>query len=167
MKKPGASQGQPASQLISQRIAELGDWRGETLSRMRKLIKQADPDVVEEWKWMNPVWSGAKPGYDAAALSFATPAVRIPQPSAVAPLRRSGSLLAAKRHRPESKEGQPRLHSASEPSNAYRQICLHTGMRRCAHQSVQRQYAARPPSQSHAADHREHDVAGRGEESPE
>src|SRR6267378_6209049 len=57
MKKSGASQGQSASELISKRIAELGDWRGETLSRMRKLIKQADPDVVEEWKWGNPVWS--------------------------------------------------------------------------------------------------------------
>jgi len=63
MKKSGASQGQSASQLISQRIAELGDWRGETLSRMRKLIQQADPDVVEEWKWVKakspgtPVWS--------------------------------------------------------------------------------------------------------------
>src|SRR3954449_8249458 len=58
MKKSGASQGQPASALISERIAELGDWRGETLSRMRKLIKQAVPDVVEEWKWMGtPVWS--------------------------------------------------------------------------------------------------------------
>jgi len=57
MKKSGASQGQSASKLISKRIAELGDWRGETLSRMRKLIKQADPDVVEEWKWGNPVWS--------------------------------------------------------------------------------------------------------------
>jgi len=57
MKKSGASQGQPASELISKRIAELGDWRGETLSRMRKLIKEADPDVVEEWKWGNPVWS--------------------------------------------------------------------------------------------------------------
>jgi hypothetical protein len=57
-KKSGASQGQPAPELISKRIAELGDWRGETLSRMRKLIKQADPDVVEEWKWMGtPVWS--------------------------------------------------------------------------------------------------------------
>src|SRR5579862_6636416 len=55
---PGASQGQPASELISNRIAELGDWRGETLGRMRKLIKEADPDVVEEWKWMGtPVWS--------------------------------------------------------------------------------------------------------------
>ena len=57
MKKSGASQGQSASDLISKRITELGDWRGETLSRMRKLIKTADPDVVEEWKWMNPVWS--------------------------------------------------------------------------------------------------------------
>ena len=52
MKKSGASQGQSASELISKRIAELGDWRGKTLSRMRKLIKEADPDVVEEWKWM-------------------------------------------------------------------------------------------------------------------
>jgi len=57
MRKSGASQGQSASELISKRIAELGDWRGETLSRMRKLIKEAVPDVVEEWKWMVPVWS--------------------------------------------------------------------------------------------------------------
>src|SRR2546429_360282 len=57
MKKSGARQDQTASELISKRIAELGDWRGETLSRMRNLIKQADPDVVEEWKWENPVWS--------------------------------------------------------------------------------------------------------------
>jgi len=58
MKKPGASRVQSASKLISKRIAELGDWRGETLGRMRKLIKEADPDVVEEWKWMGtPVWS--------------------------------------------------------------------------------------------------------------
>ena len=63
MKRSSASPGQSASQLISQRIAQLGDWRGETLSRMRKLIKQADPDVVEEWKWVKlknpgtPVWS--------------------------------------------------------------------------------------------------------------
>jgi len=56
MKKTGASQ--PASKLITQRIAELADWRGKTLARMRKLIKQADADVVEEWKWMGtPVWS--------------------------------------------------------------------------------------------------------------
>ena len=58
MKKSGASQSQSPSELIANRIAELGDWRGETLSRMRTLIKQADPDVVEEWKWMGtPVWS--------------------------------------------------------------------------------------------------------------
>ncbi len=58
MKKPGESQSLPASELISQRIADLGDWRGETLARMRRLIREADPDVVEEWKWMGtPVWS--------------------------------------------------------------------------------------------------------------
>jgi len=57
MKKSEASKGESASALISKRIAELGDWRGETLARMRKLIKEADPEVVEEWKWMGtPVW---------------------------------------------------------------------------------------------------------------
>jgi hypothetical protein len=44
-------------QLFAARIAELGDWRGETLARLRMLIKEADPDVVEEWKWNVPVWS--------------------------------------------------------------------------------------------------------------
>lgn len=49
-----------AAALIDQRIAELGDWRGETLARMRALIHEADPEVVEEWKWMGtPVWSHA------------------------------------------------------------------------------------------------------------
>jgi hypothetical protein len=58
VKKSDASQGQSASELISKRIADLGDWRGKTLSKMRKLIKAADPDVVEEWKWMGtPIWS--------------------------------------------------------------------------------------------------------------
>jgi hypothetical protein len=58
MKESDASQDQLASELISKKIAELGDWRGEALGRMRKLIKEADPDVVEEWKWMGtPVWS--------------------------------------------------------------------------------------------------------------
>jgi hypothetical protein len=57
MKKSGASEGQPASELISKRIAELEDWRGKTLGRIRKLIKKADPDAVEEWKWGIPVWS--------------------------------------------------------------------------------------------------------------
>ena len=58
MKNASASQDQPASELISKRITELGDWRGETLGRVRKLIKEADPNVVEEWKWMGtPIWS--------------------------------------------------------------------------------------------------------------
>ena len=63
MKKSSSSENQSASELIDMRIAELGDWRGETLSRMRKLIKEADPDVVEEVKWVKatspgtPVWS--------------------------------------------------------------------------------------------------------------
>jgi hypothetical protein len=63
MKKSEANPDQSASELISRRIAELGDWRGKTLSRMRKRIKEADPDVVEEWKWVKatkpgtPVWS--------------------------------------------------------------------------------------------------------------
>ena len=58
MTKSNAGHGQSASELISERIAELGDWRGKTLSRMRTLIKAADPDVVEEWKWVKPT----KPG---------------------------------------------------------------------------------------------------------
>lgn len=63
MTEPGADQGQSAADLITQRIADLGDWRGEALSRMRTLIKEADPQVLEEWKWAKatspgtPVWS--------------------------------------------------------------------------------------------------------------
>src|SRR3954468_8544681 len=63
MKKSAASQDRSASELISKRIVELGGWRGKTLARMRTLIKQADPEVVEEWKWVKPtnpgtpVWS--------------------------------------------------------------------------------------------------------------
>jgi hypothetical protein len=50
--------GENASQLIDRRIAELGDWRGETLARIRALVKEADPDIVEEWKWKGtPTWS--------------------------------------------------------------------------------------------------------------
>ena len=58
MKKSGAGPAQSASALISERIAELGDWRGKTLGRMRTLIKAAVPDIVEEWKWVKPT----KPG---------------------------------------------------------------------------------------------------------
>jgi hypothetical protein len=58
MKRSGATQeGESASRLISERIAELDDWRGEMLGRIRALIKAADPDVLEEWKWGIPVWS--------------------------------------------------------------------------------------------------------------
>jgi hypothetical protein len=59
MKRSGAkNEGESASQRISERIAELGDWRGETLGWIRALIKEADPDILEEWKWMGtPVWS--------------------------------------------------------------------------------------------------------------
>jgi hypothetical protein len=57
-KKRAATTGEDPSRLIDARIAELGDWRGKTLSRVRTLIKQADPEVVEEWKWRGvPVWS--------------------------------------------------------------------------------------------------------------
>ena len=58
MKESGSTEGQSASELIDKRIAELGDWRGKTLSRMRKLIKEADPDVVEELKWVKPTNPG-------------------------------------------------------------------------------------------------------------
>jgi hypothetical protein len=58
MNMSGPQDGKSASQLIDARIAELGDWRGELLGRLRALIKAADPDVVEEWKWRGvPVWS--------------------------------------------------------------------------------------------------------------
>ena len=58
VKKSGSQRAESASRLIDARIQELGDWRGEMLSRLRALIKQADPKVVEEWKWRGtPVWS--------------------------------------------------------------------------------------------------------------
>jgi hypothetical protein len=58
MKKPDAIQARPAAELISKRIDELGDWRGKVLGRIRQLIKEADPQVVEEWKWRGtPTWS--------------------------------------------------------------------------------------------------------------
>ena len=58
MKKSGSQESESPSQLIDARIKELGDWRGETLSRLRSLVKEADPEVIEEWKWRGvPVWS--------------------------------------------------------------------------------------------------------------
>ena len=55
--KPSARPSTSPSELIDARIAELGDWRGEMLARLRALIREADPGVTEEWKWNNPVWS--------------------------------------------------------------------------------------------------------------
>ena len=57
MKKSGSQEGKSASQLIDARIKELGDWRGKMLGRLRSLVKEADPEVAEEWKWEVPVWS--------------------------------------------------------------------------------------------------------------
>jgi hypothetical protein len=57
MQKSASTEGLPAADLIDRKIAELGDWRGETLARLRKLIRDAVPGVVEEWKWGTPVWS--------------------------------------------------------------------------------------------------------------
>lgn len=57
MKKNPSNSAESPSELIDARIAALGDWRGEMLSRLRALIKDADPEVTEEWKWRNPVWS--------------------------------------------------------------------------------------------------------------
>jgi hypothetical protein len=63
MKRSASSEGSPASEQISERIRELGDWRGKTLSTVRELIKEADPEIVEEWKWAKasspgtPIWS--------------------------------------------------------------------------------------------------------------
>ena len=57
MKSPGSTNGESASELIDRRIEELGDWRGKTLARVRRLIQSADPEIVEEWKWGVPVWS--------------------------------------------------------------------------------------------------------------
>jgi hypothetical protein len=58
MKKPDINQSKSPSQLITERITELGDWRGETLAHVRKLIKEADPEIIEEWKWVKPSNSG-------------------------------------------------------------------------------------------------------------
>ena len=63
MKRSASPEANSASELISKRISDLGDWRGETLARIRELVKEADPEIVEEWKWAKasspgtPVWS--------------------------------------------------------------------------------------------------------------
>jgi hypothetical protein len=57
VKKPAAQKGKSPSLLIDARIKELGDWRGEMLGRLRAMVRKADPQIVEEWKWSVPVWS--------------------------------------------------------------------------------------------------------------
>jgi len=64
MKKPDVNQSKSTSQLITERIAELRDWRGEMLAHVRKLIKEADPNVTEEWKWAKPSSPGVPVWYD-------------------------------------------------------------------------------------------------------
>jgi hypothetical protein len=107
MKKSGSTADQPASKLIDKRIAELGDWRGQTLSRMRKLIKEADPEVVEEWKWMGtPVWS--HDGILCTGESYK-------------------SIVKLTFHKGASLQDPAKLFNASLDGNARRAIDIHEG----------------------------------------
>lgn len=107
MKKSNASKSQSASELITQRINELGDWRGKTLARMRKLIKQADRDVVEEWKWMGtPVWS--HDGIICTGESYK-------------------SVVKLTFHKGASLKDPARLFNSSLDGNARRAIDIHEG----------------------------------------
>ena len=107
MKKPDPGQGQSAAELISKRIAELGDWRGQALGRMRKLIKEADPDVVEEWMWRGvPAWS--HDGFICTGETYKT-AVKLT-------FSKGASL--------EDPKG---LFNASLEGNAWRAIDIHEG----------------------------------------
>ncbi|MBK9063958.1 MAG: DUF1801 domain-containing protein [Acidobacteria bacterium] len=107
MKQSGSSQNKSASELISKRIAELGDWRGETLGRMRKLIREADPDVVEEWKWMGtPVWA-----HDGIICTGET----------------YKSVVKLTFHKGASLKDPARLFNSSLDGNARRAIDIHEG----------------------------------------
>jgi hypothetical protein len=107
MKKSGSTNGGSASELITKKIAELGDWRGETLSRMRKLIKEADSDVVEEWKWRGvPVWS--HDGIICTGESYKS-AIKLTFPK--------GASL----------EDPAKLFNASLEGNAWRAMDIHEG----------------------------------------
>ena len=124
MKKSAASQSRPASELISKRIAGLGDWRGDTLSRMRALIKAADPDVVEEWKWMGtPVWS--HDGIICTGESYK-------------------SIVKLTFHKGASLKDPTRLFNSSLDGNARRAIDIHEGedVNESAFKALVRQAAA-------------------------
>jgi hypothetical protein len=107
MKKSESDQSKSPSQLITERIAELGDWRGEMLAHVRKLIKAADPEILEEWKWRGvPVWSDK--GIVCTGESY----------KAVVKLTfRKGASL----------EDPERIFNASLDGNARRAIDLHEG----------------------------------------
>ena len=102
---------QSASELIDKRIAELGDWRGETLSRMRKLIKEADPDVVEEWKWAK-----RQPGHPRLVARRDHLHRRVLQVGREADLRKGASL-----------KDPAKLFNSSLEGNARRAIDIHEG----------------------------------------
>ena len=107
MKKSDSTEAPSASELIDTRIAELGAWRGETLSRMRTLIREADPDVVEEWKWLGtPVWS--HDGIICTGESYK-------------------SVVKLTFARGASLEDPARLFNASLDGNARRAIDIHEG----------------------------------------
>ena len=106
MAQPDANGGESPSRLIDARIEELGDWRGEALATVRRLIKRADPDVVEEWKWEVPVWS--HDGLICTGEAYKR-AVKLTFPK--------GALL----------EDPGRLFNASLQGNARRAIDLHEG----------------------------------------
>ena len=107
MRKSDSTVAQPAFELIDERIAELGDWRGQTLGRMRKLIKEADPDVVEEWKWMGtPVWS--HDGIICTGESYKT-------------------VVKLTFHKGASLKDPARLFNSSLDGNARRAIDIHEG----------------------------------------
>jgi hypothetical protein len=112
MKESDASQGQSASELISKRIAELGDWRGETLSRMRRLVKEADPDVVEELKWVKPASPGT-PVWSHDGILCTGESYR--------------SVVKLTFARGASLEDPARLFNSSLEGNARRAIDIHQG----------------------------------------
>jgi hypothetical protein len=112
MKKSDASQSQSASALISNRLAELGDWRGKTLTRIRKLIKEADPDVVEELKWVKPTNPGTPTWTHDGIICTGEPYKRVVK------------LTFAKG---ASLKDPARLFNSSLDGNARRAIDIHEG----------------------------------------
>ncbi len=108
MKSPERPTGRSASRLIDQRIRDLGGWRGETLARMRALILEADPEMIEEWKWEVPIWSHdgivctGEAYTKIVKLTFARGA-RIPDPSRLF----NASLAGNTRRAIDLHEGEP------------------------------------------------------------